>query len=71
MQQISLNDDPILEELRQIREEFSTRFDNDLHAMAEEIRRQAAASGIHSITRPPKPSKGLLSRGSKPVDRSY
>lgn len=72
MQQItSVNDDPIIEELRRFREEFSMRFDNDIHAMAEEMRRQSAASGVPSVTRPPKPSKGLPSRGSQPVDRNH
>lgn len=64
-------EDPIIAEIWKFREDFSKRFNGDIHAMAEEMRRQSAASGIPSITRPPKPSKGLPSRGSQPVDRNY
>lgn len=68
-QTVSVNDDPIMEELWKFREEFCRRFEGDIDAMAEEMKRVAAASGVPSVSRPPKPSKGLPSRGSKPVDR--
>jgi hypothetical protein len=70
-QTISINDDPIMEELRKFREEFSLRFNGNISAMADEMRRVAEASGRPGITRPPKPSKGLPLRGSKPVDRNF
>lgn len=69
-QTISISDDPVMDELRKFREEFSRRFDGNIEAMAEEMRRIASASGQPSVTRPPKPSKGLPSRGSQPVDRN-
>lgn len=70
-QTASILDDPVMDELRKFREEFSLRFNGDIDAMAEEMRRVAEASGKPGIMRPPKPSKGLPSRGSKPVNRNY
>ena len=70
-QAVSINDDPIMDELWKFREEFWRRFEDDIDAMAEEMKRVAAASGIPSVTRPPKPSKSLPARGSKPVDRGF
>ena len=46
--------DSVIDEIRKIRDELSERFHGDIHAMAEEMRRQAAASGKPGITRPPK-----------------
>jgi hypothetical protein len=70
-QTVSIHDDPVMEELWKFREEFCRRFDGDIDAMAEEMNRVAAASGRPSISRRPKPSKGLPPRGSKPVDRGF
>lgn len=70
-QTVSVSDDPIMEELRKFREEFSLRFDADIDAMAEEMKRVAAASGRPGITRPPKPSQGLPSRGCQPIERTH
>ncbi len=46
--------DPIVEEVRRIREALLAEFHGDLKALCEEMRRQAAASGRPSITRPPR-----------------
>lgn len=51
----SVTRDPVIDEIRKIRDELSERFHGDIHAMAEEMRRQAAASGKPGITRPAKP----------------
>lgn len=46
--------DPIVEEVHRIREALLAQFNGDLEALCAEMRRQAAASGIPSITRPPR-----------------
>ena len=46
--------DPIVEETRSRREELARRFNYDIKAMGEALRRQHKASGQRPITRPPK-----------------
>ncbi len=38
-------DDPIVSEIRRIRREYAEQFDNDLHAICEDLRRQERESG--------------------------
>ena len=38
-------DDPIVNEIRQIRQAYAARFNNDLHAICEDLRRQECESG--------------------------
>jgi hypothetical protein len=37
--------DPIVNEIRQIRQAYAASFNNDLHAMCEDLRRQERGSG--------------------------
>lgn len=37
-------DDPIVKEIRQIRRAYAERFNNDLHAICEDLRRQERES---------------------------
>ena len=47
--------DPIVEETRTCRrEELARRFNYDIKAIGEELRRQRKASGQEPLTRPPK-----------------
>ena len=46
--------DPIVEETRSRREELARRFNYDIKAIGEALRRQRKASGKKPITRPPK-----------------
>ena len=46
--------DPIVEETRSRREELARRFNYDIKAIGEELRRQRRASGQQQFTRPPK-----------------
>ena len=46
--------DPIVEETRSRREELARRFNYDIKAIGEALRRQQLASGKKSITRPPR-----------------
>lgn len=42
------------EEIRQIKRQLATQFDNDLHRIAEETRRRQRESGRKVVTRPPR-----------------
>ena len=46
--------DPIVEETRRRRDELARRFDYDVKAIGDALRRQHEASGQSSITRSPK-----------------
>ena len=45
--------DPILCEVRRIREAYARQFNGDLRAMMDDLRRRHAASDRKSVTRPP------------------
>jgi hypothetical protein len=43
--------DPIVDEIRQIRQAYAAKFNNDLHAICEDLRRQERESGREFRTR--------------------
>ena len=51
--------DPIVEETRSRREELARRFNYDIKAIGEALRRQLKASGQKPFTRPPKRESNL------------
>lgn len=52
--------DPIVEEIRKVREAYAARFNHDLDAMYEDIRKQEELSGRTFIRLPPR--KAIPSR---------
>ena len=54
--------DPIVEETRSRREELARRFNYDIKAIGEALRRQQKASGRKPITRPPKRVKSTAAQ---------
>lgn len=46
--------DPIVEEIHRIRDEHARKFNYDLHAICEDIRKKQAASSRTVISRPPR-----------------
>ena len=54
--------DPIVEEIRKIREEHARKFNYDLHAICEDIRQRQASSGRPVVSRPSRKAE----RGSAP-----
>jgi len=46
--------DPILSEVRRIREEYAQQFNGDIRAMMDDLRRRHAESDRESVTREPK-----------------
>jgi len=47
-------DDPIVEEVRKIREEHAARFDYDLERIFQDLKEQERQSGREVISLPPK-----------------
>ncbi|MBC8870213.1 MAG: hypothetical protein H8E44_12390 [Planctomycetes bacterium] len=46
--------DPILSEVRRIREEYAQQFNGDVRAMMDDLRRRHAESDRQSVSREPK-----------------
>jgi hypothetical protein len=49
-----MNDDPIVAEIRRIREEHAKKFNYDLHAICEDLRRSERESGRKYVSFPPR-----------------
>jgi hypothetical protein len=47
-------DDPIVNEIRQVRQAYAARFNNNLHAICEDLRRQERGSGREFRTPAPR-----------------
>ena len=47
--------DPIVEEVRKIRHEHAAKFDFDLHAICEDLRKREKSCGDRLVSLPPKP----------------
>lgn len=50
-------EDPIVKEVRRIREEHSARFGHDLDRIYRELKRQEKASGRRYVSYPPRPAE--------------
>ena len=50
-----MRNDPIVDEIRRIRQEHTDRFHGDLHAICEDLRRQERQSGREYVSYPPRP----------------
>ncbi len=58
--------DPILTEVRRIREQYAEQFHGDVRAMMDDLRRRHAESDRESATREPKPlRKPAMSRDNQ------
>ena len=62
--------DPIVEETRNRREELARRFNYDIKAIGEELRRQQKTSGRKLIARPPKLVRPTYERSIGPQGRA-
>jgi hypothetical protein len=52
-----MHDDPIIEEVRRIRDEYAKEFDYDLRAMADDLRKREQEHRDKLVTFPPKPAR--------------
>ena len=46
--------DPIIDEIREFRDQYAARFNYDVQAMLDDIRRRQKESGRKTVSRPPK-----------------
>jgi hypothetical protein len=49
-----MRNDPIVDEIRRIRQAHTDRFNGDLHAICEDLRRQERESGRQYVSFPPR-----------------
>jgi hypothetical protein len=49
--------DPIVEEVRRVREEYAARFGYDLQAIHRDLKQREQASGRKIVSLPPRPAK--------------
>ncbi len=54
-----MRNDPIVDEIRRIRQEHTDRFHGDLHAICEDLRRQERESGRDYVSFAPRPVRGV------------
>ena len=66
-----MSDNPILDEIHGIRAELSDQFGGDMRALGRFLREQQAASGVSTVTLPPKPVRvPVLNKKQSIVKRS-
>lgn len=52
-----MRDDPIVDEVRRVREEYAKQFAYDLDAMADDLRKREQEHRERLVTFPPKPAR--------------
>ena len=60
--------DPIVEEIRRIRDEHAKKFNYDLHAICEDFRKMQASSGHTLVSRQPRRPAIQVSLVDPPAD---
>jgi hypothetical protein len=64
-------EDPIVEEVRRIRDEYARKFNYDLDAMFRDIEQKQAQSGRTYVSFPPKrPTASIVGRASVPAQET-
>lgn len=51
---MTMRNDPIVEEIRRIRKQHADKFNGDLHAICEDLRRQEEESSRRFVSFPPR-----------------
>ncbi len=59
-----MRNDPIVDEIRRIRQEHTDKFKGDLNAICEDIRRQERESGREYVTYPPRRIESVVASTS-------
>lgn len=55
--------DPIVEEIRQWRQQYAAKFNHDLKAICQDLRERQQKSGRQVVTLPPRPARQLKTDG--------
>jgi hypothetical protein len=61
--------DPIVAEIRKIRDEYARRFNYDLHAMCEDLRRKARLRGARVVSYPPRPPQTFVAKSDARAEK--
>jgi hypothetical protein len=48
-----MSDDPIVDEIRKFRDEYAAKFNYDLKAIVNDLKRKEKESGVRTVSRPP------------------
>ena len=60
-----MRNDPIVDEIRQIRQEHTDKFRGDLHAICEDLRRQEGESSRRFVAFPPRRVQTMVASQSR------
>lgn len=60
-----MNENPIIEEIREIRHRLAAQFENDVYRIGAEIRRGQSESGRRVVRRPPRQPLSLTTKSGK------
>ncbi|MEX0725100.1 MAG: hypothetical protein WEB58_19075 [Planctomycetaceae bacterium] len=55
--------DPIVDEIRQLRQEYAAQFNHDLKAICRDLRERQAKGGRKVVTLPPRPARQFKTDG--------
>jgi len=55
--------DPIVEEIRQLRQQYAARFNHDLKAICQDLRERQTKGGRKVVTLPPRPARQVTTDG--------
>lgn len=59
--------DPIVEEIRQYRQEYAARFNHDLKAICRDLRERQKKSGRKVVSLPPRPAAKQVTTDGQPT----
>jgi len=63
--------DTIVDEIHRVREEYAARFDFDLNAICDDLRRQQEISDREVVSFPPKPARPIKRIPRQPAEIQY
>ena len=55
--------DPIVEEIRQLRQQYAARFNHDLKAICQDLRERQKKAGRKVVRLPPRPARQVKADG--------
>jgi len=59
--------DPIVEEIRQLRQQYAAQFNHDLKAICQDLRKRQKKSGRKVVTLSPRPARQIKTDGQPAV----
>lgn len=65
-----MHEDPIVAEVRKIREQLASQFNYDIHAIFEDLRRHQSQYGARLIRQPPRRANTVLPLSDSTLENS-